>query len=230
MSAVSCQPSVVSRQLSANGGNAILILVSALLIGGIFINWLNGRGEAEIKRQPLIEFPARLGDWRQKGDAIRFDAQTESILGATDYTMREYAAPDRRIANLYVGYYASQRTGATYHSPQNCLPGAGWVMRQPEYVEIKSPQGKTFTANKFIIENGVYDEVLIYWYQGRGRAAASEYIDKINTIRDSVLRRRTDGAMVRVMTGIGGDEAAATEAAIDLAARTADNLSAFVPE
>ena len=173
---------------------------------------------------------SNLGDWRQKGDEIRFEAATESVLRATDYTMREYAGRDGRLANLYVGYYASQRTGATYHSPQNCLPGAGWVMTQPELVEIKTAAGKSFTANKFIIENGVYNEVLIYWYQGRGRAAASEYSDKINTVWDSVLRRRSDGAMVRVMTSVGGDEPKATTAAIDLAAETAGRLSDFVPE
>ncbi len=206
------------------------LLIVVLVAGGIFINWFNQRGEIEVSRKPLSEIPVQIGDWRQKGDEIRFSAQTETVLRATDYTMREYLAPDGRLANLYVGYYATQRTGATYHSPQNCLPGAGWIMTAPELVEIKSAGGESFTANKFIIENGIYKEVLIYWYQGRGRFAASEYTDKINTIWDSALRRRSDGAMVRVMTATGDSEAEATRAAIDLAARTADNLKAFVPD
>ncbi|MCY7348750.1 MAG: EpsI family protein [Pyrinomonadaceae bacterium] len=210
--------------------NQIYALLAALLIGGIFINWFNQRGETAIARKPLSEMPAQLGDWRQKGGEIRFDAATESVLRTSDYTMREYVTPNNRLANFYIGYYASQRTGATYHSPQNCLPGAGWVMKEPEYVEIKTASGKVFTANKFIIENGVYNEVLIYWYQGRGRATASEYADKLNTVQDSVLRRRSDGAMVRVMTSVGNSEADATRAAIDLAAQAADQLAEFVPE
>ncbi len=210
--------------------DSVWLLFAALIIGGVFINWFNQRGEAEIARKPLSEISAQIGDWRQKGNEIRFDAATETVLRTTDYTMREYVAPSGRLANLYVGYYASQRTGATYHSPQNCLPGAGWVMTQPEFVEIKLPGGKTFTANKFIIENGVYNEVLIYWYQGRGRFTASEYTDKINTIWDSVTRSRSDGAMVRVMTSVGNSEADATQAAVDLSAQTADKLQAFVPE
>ena len=56
------------------------------------------------------------------------------MLRATDYTMREYTSSDGRVANIYVGYYATQRTGATYHSPQNCLPGAGWVLSDPQVV------------------------------------------------------------------------------------------------
>ncbi len=210
--------------------NSALFLITVLLFSGVFINWFQQRGEAVPPRKDLSEIPAQIGEWRQKGGEIRFGAATESVLRTTDYTMREFVAPDGRLANLYIGYYASQRTGATYHSPQNCLPGAGWVMTAPEYVEIKSPSGKTFTANKFIIENGVYNEVMIYWYQGRGRYTASEYTDKINTIWDSVLRRRSDGAMVRVMTSVGSSEREATAKAIDLAAQTADKLADFVPE
>ncbi len=206
------------------------LLLAVLLAGGIFINWFQQRGETKVERRPLAELPAALGDWRQKGDPLRFGEATESVLRVSDYTQRYYTLPDGRLANLYVGYYASQRTGVTYHSPQNCLPGAGWVMRDPELIEIKTPAGKTFTANRYRIENGTFDEIMIYWYEGRGRTEASEYRDKINTVWDSVFRRRSDGAFVRVMTSVRGDEPAATRAAVDLSAALADNLGGFVPE
>jgi exosortase D (VPLPA-CTERM-specific) len=205
-------------------------LIVVLVIGGVFINWFERRGEAEVQRKSLAELPQTLGNWRQKGDEMRFGEQTESVLRVSDYTQREYRLPDNRSGNLYVGYYASQRSGATYHSPQNCLPGAGWTMREPQIIEIKLPSGKTFTANRYRIENGVYDAIMIYWYQGRGRTEANEYRDKINTVWDSVLRRRTDGALVRVMTSVGGDEQHATKDAIDLSAQLADKLGEFVPE
>jgi EpsI family protein len=144
--------------------------------------------------------------------------------------MREYTFSDGRIANIYVGYYSSQRSGATYHSPQNCLPGAGWVMKDPQIIDITTADGKSFKANRYIIENGIYHEVMIYWYQGRGRVEASEYSDKLNTIWDSVTRSRSDGAIVRVMTSVGADEAAGLKAASDLSAHLAEALPAFVPE
>ena len=213
------------------GNRANVLLIFLILFGGgILINWFESRGEAIVERKKLTEMPRLLGDWRQKGDEIRFSATTESVLGTTDYTMREYVLSSGRQANLYVGYYASQRTGATYHSPQNCLPGAGWMMDEAALVEIETPSGKTFSANRYHVSNGILDEIMIYWYQGRGRAEASEYQDKINTVWDSVLRRRSDGAMVRVMTGVGSDETAAVQAATDLAAQTADRLDEFIPE
>lgn len=219
------------NETKSNAANSkYWLLLTVLLTGGVFINWFQQRGEAEVSRKPLAQLPEKLGDWRQKGDEMRFGEATESILRVSDYTQRYYSAPDGRIANLYVGYYVSQRTGITYHSPQNCLPGAGWVMREPQRVEIKTPAGKTFTANRYRIENGTYDEIMIYWYQGRGRIEASEYRDKLNTVWDSAVRRRSDGAFVRVMTSVGGDEQSATRAALDLSARLADTLSEFVPE
>lgn len=206
------------------------LLLGVLLIGGIVINWFERQGEARTERRPLSEIPINLGQWQQRGGEIRFDRQTESVLRTSDYTMRVYELPDGRSANVYVGYYTSQRTGATYHSPQNCLPGAGWVMREPELISIPAASGKTFEANRYIIENGDYKEVMLYWYQGRGRAVASEYEDKIYTVWDSVWRRRSDGAMIRIMTGAGDSEAEATQAAIDLAAQLTASLPEYVPE
>jgi EpsI family protein len=204
----------------------ILVLFGA----GLGMAWIANRGEVQLERQTLRTLPERLGDWRQRGDEIKFSEQTESVLRTTDYTMREYTAPDGRVANIYVGYYGSQRSGATYHSPQNCLPGAGWVMSSPEPIEITRSDGEVFTANRYTVENGVYREVMIYWYQGRGRTVASEYTDKINTVWDSIFRSRSDGAMVRVMTGIGTDEAAAVAAAAALSSSLADSLPAFIPD
>jgi EpsI family protein len=104
-------------------------------------------------------------------------------------------------------------------------------MREPEMITITTPSGKSFTANRYRIENGTFDEIMIYWYQGRGRSEASEYRDKLNTILDSTFRRRSDGAMVRVMTSVvGGDVSSATAAAVDLSAQLEDNLAQFVPE
>ena len=48
--------------------------------------------------------------------------------------------PDARGAampiGLFIGYFATQRTGQTIHSPQHCLPGAGWTF-EPKYAGIR---------------------------------------------------------------------------------------------
>ena len=173
---------VDSETIFSGRSAPVLPLIVAIVLGGIAVNWFVNRGETQIDRKPLTELSHTLGDWQQRGNEIKFSEQTESVLRTSDYTMREYTFSDGRVANIYVGYYSSQRSGATYHSPQNCLPGAGWVMKDPQIIDITMAEGKTFKANRYIIENGIYNEVMIYWYQGRGRVEASEYSDKINTI------------------------------------------------
>ncbi|HXL81517.1 MAG TPA: EpsI family protein [Pyrinomonadaceae bacterium] len=204
----------------------LLLLVS----GGLLVNAWAFLGEAQVNRKQLNSFPKQIENWEQVGGDEQFDERTMAVLRASDYLLRNYRTDDGRVLNFYVGYYASQRDGATYHSPLNCLPGAGWVMSDPDRVTI-SPKGRpAFVANKYIIQNGDHKELLIYWYQGRGRAVASEYWGKIYTVIDSVRRRRSDGAMVRITTPIESSEADALKASVALAAETSTILPEFIPD
>jgi len=151
------------------------------------------------------------------------------VLKASDYVLRDYIGPDHRPANLYVGYYATQRDGASYHSPLNCLPGSGWILSESAKVTLPLPNGSSFTANKYIIQNGSNKSLMIYWYQGRGRAVASEYWGKVYTVIDSVRLRRSDGALVRVTVPFDNSEADALRSASDLAAGAEALLGDFVP-
>jgi len=206
------------------------LLLALLLLGGAVINAWEWIGEAKVERRALKEMPSQVGSWHQVGADQRFDQQTESVLRADDYLQRSYALPDGRTASFYVGYYATQRTGATYHSPLNCLPGSGWEMNEAESITITPANGDPpFEANRYIVQNGDNKQLLIYWYQGRGRKVASEYWGKIYTVIDSVRRRRSDGSMVRVMMPLGSSEEATLKAAADLAAQIAPALPAFVP-
>jgi EpsI family protein len=205
-------------------------LLVVLLAGGTVVNLWERIGEASVVRRELKEFPTAIGQWQQRGVDTRFDAQTESVLRADDYLARDFVLPDGRFANFYVGYYETQRNGATYHSPLNCLPGAGWTLNDPATIQITpAGGGAPFEANRYIIQNGDSRQLLIYWYQGRGRAVASEYWGKIYTVVDSVKRRRSDGAMVRVIVPVQKSEQDALALATDLAAQAAPLLPNFVP-
>jgi EpsI family protein len=204
------------------------ILFGALLLCGAVTNVWERAGEASISRKPLKEFPQQIGQWRQLGEDTRFDSETEKVLRADDYLSRHFESKGRQ-ASLYVGYYATQKNGATYHSPLNCLPGSGWVMSDAGRINLSPAGAASFEANRYLIQNGNQRALMIYWYQGRGNAVASEYWAKIYTVLDSVRRHRSDGAMVRVMTPLGNSQADAEKSAIELATEAARELPAFVP-
>jgi EpsI family protein len=113
----------------------------------------------------------------------------------------------------------------------NCLPGSGWEMKDPASVTITPANGApSFEANRYIVQNGDDKQLLVYWYQGRGRKVQSEYWGKIYTVIDSIRRRRSDGAMVRVLMPVGKSEEETLRAATDLAAQVAPVLPEFVPD
>lgn len=206
------------------------ILFVLLLAGGLLVNAWEYLGEAHVERKQLRDFPRQVGAWEQTGRDEQFNEETLAVLRASDYLLRNYRGRNGRVMNFYVGYYATQREGATYHSPLNCLPGSGWVMTEPGRITIKPIGRPAFIANKYLIQNGDHKELLVYWYLGRGRAVASEYWGKVYTVLDSVRLRRSDGAMVRLTTTVDDSDPANVQAAIDVAADLAADASTILPE
>lgn len=205
------------------------IVLGAILLVGLIVNGWAYLGEAHVDRKVLKEFPQQLGNWSQNGIDTQLDEPTLKVLRASDYLLRDYRRTDGAVGNFYVGYYASQRDGATYHSPLNCLPGSGWNLTEPGRITITTPKGSSFAANKYVIQNGSIRYAMIYWYQGRGRAVASEYWGKVYTVIDSVRLRRSDAAMVRITVPINGSDAVALNAAAELASLATGQLDSFVP-
>src|SRR5437660_9797245 len=110
-------------------------LLIALLIGGGLVNVWDRAGEAKVSRRPLKEFPSQLGSWRQMGDDLRFDSETEKVLRADDYLSRNFESGDN-VLSFYAGYYTTQRTGATNNSPLNFLLASGWFMTAGGQIRI----------------------------------------------------------------------------------------------
>jgi EpsI family protein len=205
------------------------VLLVLILLVGVVVNTWSYLGEAHVERKVLNDFPETVGQWQKIGTDKTLDDETLKVLRASDYLLRDFQKPQGTVANLYVGYYASQRTGATYHSPLNCLPGSGWTLSEPGKATIALPDGSSFVANKYIIQSGEFKNMMVYWYQGRGRTIASEYWGKIYTVLDSVSMRRSDGAMVRVTVPITDSEQVAEQSAIEFASAATAVLPQFVP-
>jgi len=205
------------------------VLLVLILLVGMVVNTRSYLGEAHVDRKELKDFPQNVAEWQKTGSDQILDDETLKVLRASDYLLRDFRKPQGGVANLYVGYYASQISGATYHSPLNCLPGSGWTLSEPGKATIPLSDGSSFTANKYVIQNGDYKSLMVYWYQGRGRNVASEYWGKVYTVLDSVRLRRSDGAMVRVTVPIGGSETEAERSAIEFASAASTVLPEFVP-
>jgi EpsI family protein len=158
-------------------------------------------------RVALSEVPLELGDWRAAAHH-EFDASTLAVMRADDYVARAYVKGDEQV-DAFVGYYASQRQGASIHSPMNCLPAAGWQPLSSSRLSIDAGESGVIDASRYVIQKGLDRQLVVYWYQSHGRTLAGEYASKVYLVLDSIRLRRSDGALVRVIAPFDRDEAAA---------------------
>src|SRR5450432_792206 len=66
-------------------------------------------------------------------------------------------------------------------------------------------------VNRYIVGHGSEKDLVLYWYQSRGRVVASEYKAKFWVVADAMRYNRTDTALVRVIVGIDNQNDGAAE-------------------
>ena len=211
------------------------MIARAMLLSGLILSagLYSARAGDEVAapREPLASIPGTLGGWSNPVD-LPLDPDVRDVLGVDDYINRTYVDAAGRPVNLYIGYYASQRQGDTIHSPQNCLPGAGWQPVEGGAAPL-DVNGRRITVNRYVIQKGLDRQVVLYWYQGRGRIVANEYANKFWLMVDAARLRRSDGALVRVVAPVtrtaGGSLASADAAAADFTRVLFPPLSRFLP-
>ncbi len=157
--------------------------------------------------------PSQIGGWTAID--IPIDQQTLDILGPGEYLLRDYenASQPESSIDLYIPFFPSQKAGDTIHSPDHCLPGAGWIPISREVIRLKQPDGSSIPVNRYVVSKTGQRQLVLYWFQAHGRVVASEWWAKYYLIRDSIRLNRSDGGMVRLMTPmLEGESADAAQA------------------
>ncbi len=133
---------------------------------------------------------------------------------------------------LFIGYFPTQRTGQAIHSPQNCLPGAGWVFNGSSITELRDNSGRQYRVGDYLISNGKQQDEVFYWYQEHGRSIASDYTAKWYTLVDSIRYHRTDAALIRIITPVmpGESRSQTQQRLVSFGNRLVSALPAYVPD
>ena len=206
------------------------LVASASLIALAGLVWYVAQSDAittppQIARQSFATFPQEFGEWTAKEEVL--EPAISQVLGADDYLLADYRPRDGSAAvNVFIAYYSSQVSGNGIHSPEVCIPAGGWEVSQWERASagFRLPSGQPLWVNRAEIQKGLNRQVVYYWFEQRGRPMTNSYAAKFSTLWDSVVKGRTDGALVRLVTPIGSGE---TERDTD--ARLARFLDVFYP-
>lgn len=160
--------------------------------------------------------------------ADRVDTGATAVPASASSALRDAAIP----VSLFIGYFPTQRTGQAIHSPQNCLPGAGWTFESARTVMLPDANGKQYQVGEYVITDGTQKQEVLYWYRAHGRSIASDYHAKLYMLLDAIRYNRTDGALIRVITPmVPGEPAKASHMrAAVFAGQVAAMLPAYIPD
>lgn len=207
-----------------------IFIASALMIFTMVCLQYLSHGENIIPNKPFSTFPKKIGEWSGRED--RFDKRIYDLVGVDDALLCSFHASDERYVQLYIGFYRSQRKGDLIHSPKHCMPGAGWNIIKTSIEEITIPNHnpEKIKCINLNLEKRGQRQIALYWFQSRGRFIASEYMQKIYLVVDSILKHRTDGSFVRLIAPVERDNEKKTlEAIKDFAKLLIPILQEYIP-
>lgn len=158
------------------------------------------------ERETFATFPLSFDGWVGRRETL--EAVYLPALGLDDYLLADFHRAGGPAVNLYVAFYESQREGGASHSPGGCLPAGGWAVDEfggTSLPDVRGP-GIPLQVNRALVSKGDSRLLVYYWFQERDRNLTNEYVVKAMIFWDALTRRRTDGAMVRVVRAIGSNE------------------------
>ena len=217
---------------------ARFVAVAALMAATLAVLDLRSDKDRVPPHAPLETMPETIGAWH--GQDYALDPEVLQVLGEGSFLNRVYSEPASAgtasypagPVGLFIGYFPTQRTGQAIHSPQNCLPGAGWTFLSSHPMTLTDVHGKTYDVGEYLITNGTVRQEVLYWYRAHGRSISNEYRAKFYMILDAMRYNRTDGALVRVITPLapGETEQQVHDRAVAFTAQLAPMLPEYIPD
>jgi exosortase D (VPLPA-CTERM-specific) len=175
--------------------------------------------------QSFDQFPMTLGAW--SGHQTSVDPVELEETGASAHLSAEFINPGHSPVSLWIAYYETQKkAGGFVHSPKGCLTAAGWQTKESNVVQI--PGG--LRVNYMLVDQMGTSILVYYWFLQRGRWLTSEYLNKFYMAYDGIVRHRTDGALIRLVTPAGRDLEAAQNRLNRFTVLLTPELHQFIPD
>lgn len=198
---------VAPPQSGASGSShAVLPLLSRFFVAALILltTSLVAAKSLDIREitplsRPLSGFPVVLGEW--SGIPATMEQIYRDALSFSDYTIIDYHNQRGETVNFYTAYYSSQTKGESIHSPATCLPGSGWNFVDASVISLPLGAGsRSMRVNRAFIEKDGQRQLTYYWFPQRGRVLTNAVELKLYAGWDALTTRRTDGALVRLIT------------------------------
>jgi EpsI family protein len=207
------------------------VLIAAVLLSGqglVYYGW--ARTEVIPETLRWKEFPQKIGLWSSSSD-MPIEQRFLDLLRPDDYVNRVYEQPGvSSQLGLFVAYFKTQRTGFNPHSPQNCLPGAGWKSISLALAPLITGAGdQRVDVNQYVVQKDNAQLAVIYWFQQGRHSFTNEIVAQFYAIPELMLHGRTDNSLIRVIVPVtNGTVEQSTKTAMSFSRELYPEVRAFI--
>jgi EpsI family protein len=179
---------------------------------------------------PLSSVPTELGDWL--GEDLALDADVFRESQADDYINRAYESrtrPGLRI-RLWVNY--SRPGNNLRHSPEKCLPSAGWdkVESECRVLPLDRPGANPLMCTRLVYSKGELAQVIGFWYYIFGEGRLEHFVRGLPITSRSSHGRTTRGSGMTIEVFCDRDSDADGEVLKDFARLLLPAIERLLPE
>lgn len=130
-----------------------------------------------------------------------FEKGVYEELNADKHVYRHYTnKSNKKIVNLYIGYYGTKKGGRTPHNPYGCLPAGGWSIISEGKITVGNV-GYSYEPelNYIISRKDNLINYILHWYQSdKDKVLATGLQQNIHRMIMKIKNNRNDGAYVQL--------------------------------
>ena len=190
------------HEVTAGSANRLPLYASLFLICVTVLtsSLISSRSETIPERNRFVTFPTAIGEWT--GRSSQLEAWAENDLAMDDYGFSDFSKRRMEKSSIFMRPTMLQGHSASGEFT-TFAPGLHSRQRLCLDHQVRANGSDTaYPFNRAIIERNGAKQLVYYWYEERGRSVASEYWSKWYLLSDAILRNRSDGALIRLITAI----------------------------
>ncbi len=197
------------EEVSRNGvfATPFFAAVALICMAALGSTYLDEREEIIPERERFISFDLNINEW--SGRTIPVESIYLDVLQMEDYLSAQFVNEQQEsLVDVWIAYYSTQRKGVAIHSPKTCLPGGGWKIETFQQIVVDDVPGAVnneVAVNRTIMTQDRSRLLVYYWFKQRERNITNEYAMKWYLFWDSLTRKRTDGALLRLIVNVPED-------------------------
>lgn len=166
-----------------------------LLTAGLYVSVVKNVRVSNTQNVNLDNFPPQVGEWRMTEQSF-LSTNVLDVLKSDEQIMRKYVNSRGDHVWIFLAYFHDQKYGEQIHSPKHCLPGSGWNIKKNKSIIFTDPA--EIKANRLIINQNASEEIMVYWFWTQNGIITNEYQLKLDLAINSLLRKPTDAAFIRL--------------------------------